>query len=305
MSQKIIEILQELLPTWLPPYTIHFSARTKRVSLKIVPYIGVQIILPEIFKTDLLLHCNSINKKNKGYETLEEFFSKTQLNNASYASVSKIFSKEYFLKNNLIRDLLKLLEKNENWIKKNYLKIQFSLSDPADSVLPKKIILRATNEEWKVLFQNEKKSTSLKLLEEEKKIIILAPPKTSKKNIIFSLEQWIIEYAQNILLPWFHELSKQHKFTFNQVRVNHTTAQWGSCSVQKNISLNCRLLFLTPELVNYVMLHELCHTIHLNHSQSFWKLLKSHSPNYMSLKEQLRQGYEYLPRWITLYNSKA
>jgi predicted metal-dependent hydrolase len=93
-------------------------------------------------------------------------------------------------------------------------------------------------------------------------------------------------------------LSKQTQLSFNEIQIRSQQSRWGSCSYAKNISLNDRLLFLPKELVSYVMLHELCHTKHLNHSASFWKLLAKWDPHYSEHRIRLRSAQEYLPTWI-------
>lgn len=80
-----------------------------------------------------------------------------------------------------------------------------------------------------------------------------------------------------------------HPFSFGTVRIkNHQTA-WGTCSSKKNLNFNWRLVILPSELSDYVILHELCHTVHLNHSADFWGLLGRLAPDYRELRLQLRR----------------
>jgi predicted metal-dependent hydrolase len=81
-----------------------------------------------------------------------------------------------------------------------------------------------------------------------------------------------------------------------QIRGQRT--RWGSCSGRGTISLNWHLLFLTPAEVRYVLLHELCHTIELNHSPRFWQLLSQHQPDSDSLRQGMRRAWQELPAWL-------
>ena len=65
----------------------------------------------------------------------------------------------------------------------------------------------------------------------------------------------------------------------------------------KSISLNQKLLFLSPDLVHYVMLHELCHTREMSHSKKFWAQVASHDPDYKRKIKALREALKYLPVW--------
>jgi hypothetical protein len=81
-----------------------------------------------------------------------------------------------------------------------------------------------------------------------------------------------------------------------QIRGQRT--RWGSCSGRGTISLNWHLLFLTPEQVRYVLLHELCHTVELNHSPRFWRLLQQHQPDSEVLRQVMRRAWQDLPAWL-------
>lgn len=81
--------------------------------------------------------------------------------------------------------------------------------------------------------------------------------------------------AKEILPIRVCELADKHSFTFNKLSFRNNKSRWGSCSWNNNISLNIHLMRLPNHLIDYVILHELCHIIEKNHSDSFWKLLES------------------------------
>jgi len=80
-----------------------------------------------------------------------------------------------------------------------------------------------------------------------------------------------------------------HPFEHGTVRIKNQRRAWGSCSSKRNLNFNWRLVVLPPELADYVILHELCHTVHFNHSAQFWALLTALSPEAMSHRAALRQ----------------
>jgi hypothetical protein len=79
-----------------------------------------------------------------------------------------------------------------------------------------------------------------------------------------------------------------HPFEHGMVRIKNQRRAWGSCSSKRNLNFNWRLVALPPELADYVILHELCHTVHFNHSADFWALLTSLAPEAMSHRGRLQ-----------------
>lgn len=79
--------------------------------------------------------------------------------------------------------------------------------------------------------------------------------------------------ARRVLPPKLSLFATQHGLTFNRVKINSSRSRWGSCSLQKNINLSLFVMLLPEELINYILLHELAHTIEMNHSERFWQLL--------------------------------
>jgi len=81
-----------------------------------------------------------------------------------------------------------------------------------------------------------------------------------------------------------------------QVRCQRT--RWGSCSRRGTISLNLCLLFQTPEVLRYLMIHELAHLRHMNHSSQFWADVARQEPDWKRLDRELLQGWRRVPSWI-------
>lgn len=88
-------------------------------------------------------------------------------------------------------------------------------------------------------------------------------------------------------------LAGQHGFSYEKLRFSSAGTRWGSCSSQGTISLNIWLMQLPFELIDYVILHELCHTRHMNHSDDFWGLLGEYCPTYRDLRRSLKQHHPY------------
>ncbi len=112
-----------------------------------------------------------------------------------------------------------------------------------------------------------------------------------------ALSRWLASLAKEHLTPRLKALGAKMDLKAQRISVRHQRTRWGSCSKQRNISLNLNLLFLPPEHVDYVLIHELCHIAELNHSRRFWALVERHCPDYRSLNAQIREMWKVVPQW--------
>lgn len=117
------------------------------------------------------------------------------------------------------------------------------------------------------------------------------------KPCIPKVKAWLHAKAKQVLPKKLSELSQQYGFSYNRVTIRCQQTLWGSCSSKHSISLNQKLLFLPPRLVRYVLIHELCHTRHFNHSKRFWALVAKYEPECRLLDKRLNQTEQFIPKW--------
>ncbi len=92
----------------------------------------------------------------------------------------------------------------------------------------------------------------------------------------------------SVLSARLNELAGKYGFTYNRLFIRNQRTRWGTCSSRNNISLNINLLRLPQELQDYVMLHELAHTRHKNHSRDFWAEMDRLVGDAKKLRKQMR-----------------
>jgi len=123
---------------------------------------------------------------------------------------------------------------------------------------------------------------------------------SEQREAIRELRRWIRRRARLLLPPLLERVSAQTNLAYNRVSIRSQKSRWGSCSSRCNISLNDQLLFAPPATVEYLMIHELCHTRHLNHSRAFWDLVQSHCPDYRRHETLLGKSRDLVPDWFLL-----
>ncbi len=99
-------------------------------------------------------------------------------------------------------------------------------------------------------------------------------------------EAWRIE-AKKYLPERVKQLAAQNNFQYKSISVKNAKTRWGSCSHANNINLNLQLMRLPDRLIDYVILHELTHTVHKNHQKAFWNKLEDIFPNAKRIDKEL------------------
>ena len=112
-------------------------------------------------------------------------------------------------------------------------------------------------------------------------------------SLSLSIKKWYKNKFKEIALPRVAYFANKHNLMVNQVRIKNQKTMWGSCSSKNNINLNYLLLMAPMGVIDYVIVHELVHTIHRNHSTDFWDSVESIMPEFQEHKRWLQKnGYK-------------
>jgi predicted metal-dependent hydrolase len=191
-----------------------------------------------------------------------------------------------------------VLQQHRQWIERAWQRIQPQATANEPEAPPQQLSLLALNEIWSIRYLPEAHNKKLWQEASVEKCLIVNASSTHRLKIKKILLCWLQQRARFSLLPWLATLSQQTGLSYMHASVRNATTRWGSCSARKTISLNGKLLLLPPHLVEYVLLHELCHTLHLNHSRRFWDLVKQFSPDCHYLRKQLKQANRQMPIYL-------
>lgn len=103
------------------------------------------------------------------------------------------------------------------------------------------------------------------------------------------LHAWYVNEAKQLLSRRFEAQLNYTKLTATSLKVRYYKSRWGSCDAKHRINLNWLLVMAPIQVIDYVIIHELCHTIHLNHSANYWQLVTKYYPNFKQAKAWLKQ----------------
>lgn len=114
-----------------------------------------------------------------------------------------------------------------------------------------------------------------------------------KQLIKETLIKWYKERFSEIAKERIYKYSKDLDVKPINVAIRDQKTRWGSCSSKGNINLNWRLIMAPIDIIDYVIVHELCHLVHMNHSSDFWDLVGYVVPDYKERKKWLKEnGYK-------------
>lgn len=97
------------------------------------------------------------------------------------------------------------------------------------------------------------------------------------------------EYARNIILERLAHWNEFYQCTYYKVAIRNQSTRWGSCSLRGNLNFNYKVALLPEHLMDYVIVHELCHLIEFNHSRAFWDCMERALPDCSARKNELQR----------------
>jgi predicted metal-dependent hydrolase len=161
--------------------------------------------------------------------------------------------------------------------------------------LPERITLRAVDQNWSVRYSHEPgERPRVRMLGD---VLEVRTRDAEHRGARAALRAWLCDHASYHLTPWVLREAELVGQAPRRVQVRLQRTRWGSCSTSGTVSLNAALLFVAPAVVRYLLIHELCHFISLNHSRRFWSAVARHEPDFEALDRELTRSWADIPLW--------
>jgi len=197
------------------------------------------------------------------------------------------------------RDVQAFVDEHLEWIAKSRQSFAQVLP-PEPFVLPNSIELPAIGQGFRVRYERRADATTVRFGCKDS-VVTLSGRTGDDKLCIAALKRWLASVAKTEFRPRLESLSALTDNPFKAMHVRGQRTCWGSHSSSGTISINYCLLFLQPALLRYLLLHELCHARHMNHSRRFWQHVGRFEPDYKRLDKALGDSWKQIPTWLGIY----
>lgn len=175
----------------------------------------------------------------------------------------------------------KFVEEKQSWIRDKLFLVNKTNSKFDDIMNYRKFLLYGNR--YSLLLDNVKK------IETNDKFQIVISSKTEPEKILKTLKSWYKKVAKQILFERLSYIESRIRLKSKSFRIGDSRGRWGSCNSKGTICLNFRVIMLPPALIDYVIIHELCHLVEMNHSKKFWKIVETFLPNVDKLKKAIKE----------------
>jgi predicted metal-dependent hydrolase len=189
----------------------------------------------------------------------------------------------------------RFLERHRTWIERKRAEAR-KHATPPEPFPPATLQFEGTGEVWRLHVAGGAGRLRLKVVAPG--LLSLSGNVEDSRAVQNVLRRWLVARAAEAMAPLLEACAKEMELPYRRLAVRRQRTRWGSCSTRGTISLNCCLMFQRPEVVRYLLIHELAHVRHMNHSQRFWDLVARYCPDCRQLDRELLDGWRRVPSWV-------
>ncbi|HET7650782.1 MAG TPA: SprT family zinc-dependent metalloprotease [Gammaproteobacteria bacterium] len=190
------------------------------------------------------------------------------------------------------------LTRHRHWIRDTWQRLRAQVPD-IELQLPRTLDLRASGECWHVSYRRNE-GRHIRVTTGKDHTLTVFHNGHDESAIRRALRRWLATRARAVLTPRVDRLCVMTGLAYRKIQIRGQRSRWGSCSSNKTLSLNYKLLFLDPAVVRYLIIHELSHLRVLDHSARFWSVVEQYEPRWRQLDRQLEECWQHIPAWVEI-----
>ncbi|MGH8372705.1 MAG: M48 family metallopeptidase [Gammaproteobacteria bacterium] len=190
------------------------------------------------------------------------------------------------------------LTRHRNWIHDTWQRIRAEIPD-VEQRLPSTLNLHACGERWQIKYRR-RVGRQVRVTTGKNNTLTVFHDGGDESSIRRALRRWLAAKARSHLTPRVDRLCGFTGIGYKKLQIRGQRSRWGSCSSNRTLSLNYKLLFLQPSLVRYLIIHELSHMRVLDHSARFWNVVAQFEPRWRLLDAELGESWRDIPAWVEM-----
>lgn len=194
------------------------------------------------------------------------------------------------------------LEERRSWIEEKVTRAAEIAARPPQLGLEKPAVVWIGGREIAVRLEGGRSAAVARLIDG----LLVVRGAASESRAVEAVERWYRREGRRALIEATEREAARLKLDPGSVSIRDTRTRWGSCASSKNLSFSWRLIIAPPEVLHYVVIHELCHLREPNHSKSFWRLLEASCPGWQEPARWLRKNgaelHDYRPNLTDLHD---
>ena len=184
--------------------------------------------------------------------------------------------------------------KHREWAERRSQELRLQAPRPADR-RPQEVTLALLGHTWQVEYRAGRSNRAEPVAHD---CLRVQTASATDRHVSEALVRWLGREASVHLSTRLRALAGELDIDYGRLSIRRQRTRWGSCSTAGTISLNMCLMFQRPEVVRYLMIHELCHRRHMNHSRQYWALVARCEPDWKALDAELLKGWHHVPAWV-------
>ncbi len=193
----------------------------------------------------------------------------------------------------MVDEVEKLIIKKADWIVEKYNEIEKQQKEKQAHLFESGEVFyyRGTSLVLNLIVNHDRKRIMVK---KQAGTLLVVSPSAEKTAIKDAVEKWYRERAREVITDKVTYFQRFVGKSVGEIRIKEQKSRWGSCSSRGNLNFNWKIVMAPDEIIDYLVVHELCHLLHMNHSKEFWDSVGKIIPDYKEREKWLKEKGAWL-----------